>query len=217
MAYRSTDGGGTWQVVATDDSGTTSYERYYWAAASRGTMYLQAEHVNGGAPLRAFNGTSWTTSADEALLGVRGQQRRGVRRRIVCMGPTGGVNAFDGTRTVQTSLTSYLYDLAVPGDGYIYALTLAGIHRSADGLTWTGLATAPANARSIAVQNGTVYLGTTDATIVRLQGLNAAAVSKVTPTWRPGRRGSPGRHVWTRKAPDRLRSGAFVSRAQGGI
>ena len=87
------------------------------------------------------------------------------------MGSAGGITAFDGTTAVATKVTSLVHDLTVPGDGYIYALTESGIYRSADGLAWTGLASAPAEARSIAVLHGTVYLGTTDATIVKLSGL----------------------------------------------
>jgi hypothetical protein len=173
VAYRSTDGGATWAVASTDRSVTPNgYERYYWAAAIGGKLYLQAEHVNEGSPLRVFNGSTWSTSpVAKPCGGTRAGNVEVFRNRIICMGSAGGITAFDGTTAVATKVTSFVHDLTVPGDGYIYALTQSGIYRSADGLTWTGLASSPAGARSIAVYNRAVYLGTTDATIVKLSGL----------------------------------------------
>ena len=66
-----------------------------------------------------------------------------------------------------------MLDFDIPGDGYIYALSRGGIFRSADGMTWTGLANMPDYAWSIGVHNGTVYLGQRlNGTIVKLDGLN---------------------------------------------
>ena len=144
-------------------------------------MYLQAEHVNEGSPLRVFDGSTWSVSpVTKPCGGTRAGNVEVFRNRIICMGRAGGVTAFDGTTAIATRVTSFVYDLVVPGDGYIYALTQSGIHRSADGLAWTGLASAPANARSIAVHDRTVYLGTTDATIVKLSGLTVAPAALTT-------------------------------------
>ena len=175
-AYRSTDGGQTWQIVAKDTSVVENgYERYYWAAAINGTMYLQAEDVTEGAPLRAFNGTTWST-VPEASVGrpcgtVAANRVEVFKNRIVCAGGTAfGVTTFDGVSAVTAPIGA-LTDLAVPGDGYIYALTSTGVHRSLDGLKWTALSTAPAGAQSVAVVNGTVYLGMNNSTIVKINKL----------------------------------------------
>lgn len=176
-AYRSTDGGQTWQVVATDTSvAENGYERYYWAAAINGTMYLQASGVTEGAPLRAFNGTTWSTVAGSRPCGTIAANRVEVfKNRIVCAGGTVyGVTSFDGVRTVTAAIGG-LVDLAVPGDGWIYALTTTGVHRSLDGTTWTALSTAPAGAQSVAVLNGTVFLGMSNSTIVKINQLTVTS------------------------------------------
>jgi hypothetical protein len=175
-AYRSTDGGQTWQIVAKDTSvAENGFERYYWAAAINGTMYLQADGVTEGSPLRAFNGTGWSTVAVDRPCGTVAANRVEVfKNRIVCAGGTAfGITTFDGVRSVTAPIGA-LADLAVPGDGYIYALTNTGVHRSLDGISWTPLSTAPSGARSVAVVNGTVYLGMSDSTIVKINKLTVA-------------------------------------------
>lgn len=175
-AYRSTDGGQTWQIVATDTSvAENGFERYYWAAAINGTMYLQAEDVTGGSPLRAFNGTTWSTVAIDRPCGTVAANRVEVfKNRIVCAGGTAfGITTFDGVRAVTAPIGA-LTDLAVPGDGYIYALTNTGVHRSLDGVSWTPLSTAPSGARSVAVVNRAVYLGMSDSTIVKINKLTVS-------------------------------------------
>lgn len=184
-AYRSTDGGQTWQLVAKDTSAVeTGYERYYWAAAINGTMYLQASGVSGGAPLRAFNGTTWSTvslaSADQPCGTVAANRVEVFKNMIVCAGGSAyGVTTFDGV-TAKTAAIGGLSDLAVPGDGSIYALTTNGVYRSIDGRSWTPLSTAPAGAQSVAVVNGTVYLGMNDSTIVKINKLTVSPAPSAT-------------------------------------
>lgn len=185
-AYRSTDGGSTWTMVAQDTSPTEGgYERYYWAAALGGKMYMQAEDVYGGAPLRVFNGKSWSTVRD--LTPCSAVESRAVEvfnNKILCPHYAKGLVAFDG-RKATTVLPQFgngnVRDFDVPGDGFIYALSGEGIYRSADGMSWTGIAKTPDLAWSIGVHNGTVYLGQRlNATIVKLDGLNVNTLS--TPT-----------------------------------
>ena len=96
------------------------------------------------------------------------------KNRIVCAGGTAfGVTTFDGVKSVTAAIGA-LSDLAVPGDGYIYALTNTGVHRSLDGTSWTPLSTAPTGAQSVAVVNGTVYLGMSDSTILKINKLTAS-------------------------------------------
>ena len=189
-AYRSTDGGQTWQLVAKDTSAVENgYERYYWAAAINGTMYLQANGVSGGAPLRAFNGATWSTvsagSVDRPCGTVAANRVEVFKNQIVCAGGSAyGVTTFNGV-TAVTAAIGGLSDLAVPGDGSIYALTTMGVYRSLDGTSWTPLSTAPAGAQSVAVVNGTVYLGMSDSTIVRVNNLTVTAAGSPAPRTRP--------------------------------
>ena len=177
-AYRSTDAGKTWNLVARDTSVTEGgYERYYWAAALGGKMYMQAEDVAGGAPLRVFNGTTWSTlSGLTPCTSVEARAVEVFNNKILCPHYAKGLTAFDGRRATTVLPMfgiGYVRDFDVPGDGYIYALAARGIYRSADGVTWTGLATTPDLAWSIGVHNGTIYLGQRlNATIVKLDGLN---------------------------------------------
>jgi hypothetical protein len=179
-AYRSTDGGQSWSMVSKDTSAVErGYERYYWAAALGGKMYMQAQDVTGGAPLRVFDGRSWSTIRDiNPCHAVEARAVEVFAGKILCPNYSKGLIAFDGRRMTPVLPMTYgnVRDFDIPGDGYIYALSGTGIFRSADGLTWTGLATTPDYAWSIGVHNGTVYLGQRlNATIVKLDGLNVSA------------------------------------------
>ncbi|MFW5469978.1 hypothetical protein ACOCJ4_08040 [Knoellia sp. CPCC 206435] len=175
-AYRSTDGGASWSLVAKDTAGSGS-ERYYWAAALNGKMYLQAQHM-AGAPLRVFDGARWSTHSATPCSTVEARAVEVFAGKILCTNYSLGVVAFDG-RNATTVLSKYkgtVLDFDIPGDGYIYALSATGIFRSADGMTWTGVAKTPAEAGSIGVHNGTVYLGQRlTGTILKLDGLNTLA------------------------------------------
>lgn len=186
-AYRSTDGGTSWSLVAKDTSVVEmGRERYYWAAALNGKMYLQAHGVTEGAPLRVFNGTSWSTvPGANPCNTVEARSVEVYNGRILCTSFGVGIVAFDGTKaTTVLPMTDWnVLDFDVPGDGYIYALSRGGVYRSADGLSWTGLTTVPTYAWSIGVHNGTIYLGERlNATIRRVDGLNLAATTKTSTT-----------------------------------
>jgi hypothetical protein len=178
-AYRSIDGGASWSLVAKDTSVTeTGYERYYWAAALNGKMYMQA-HDTDGALLRIFNGTSWSSMAVKPCHTVEARAVEVFKGKIICTNYTRGVVAFDGVKstTVLTTGNWNVLDFDIPGDGYIYALSRGGVYRSADGLSWTGLTTVPEYAWSIGVYNGTIYLGERlNATIRKVDGLNTNAL-----------------------------------------
>ncbi|KGN42575.1 WD40/YVTN/BNR-like repeat-containing protein [Knoellia aerolata] len=186
-AYRSTDGGASWSLVAKDTSVVElGQERYYWAAALNGKMYLQAHGVTEDAPLRVFNGTSWSTvPGANPCNTVESRSVEVFKGRILCTSFGIGVVAFDGTKTttVLPSTKWNILDFDVPGDGYIYALSRGGVYRSADGLSWTGLTTVPTYAWSIGVHNGTIYLGERlNATIRKVDGLNLASVTTTATT-----------------------------------
>lgn len=181
-AYRSTDGGTSWSMVASDTSITeVGRERYYWAAALNGKMYMQAEAVQEGAPLRVFDGTTWTTMPDvNPCYTLETRAVEVFKGKILCTNYSKGVVAFDGTRatTVLPTTGWNVLDFDIPGDGFIYGLSPGAIYRSADGMTWTALAKSPDLAWAIGVHQGTVYVGQRlNGTIVKLDGLNATTAT----------------------------------------
>jgi len=187
-AYRSTDGGKTWSMVMKDTStgAEGGYERYYWAAALNGKMYLQAQGVTPDAPLRVFDGRSWSTVKDiNPCHSVESRSVEVFAGKILCANYLRGLVAFDGRKMTPVLPMTYgsVRDFDIPGDGYIYALAGHGIFRSADGLTWQGLAQTPDYAWSIGVHNGTIYLGQRlNATIIKLDGLNTNTLARSTST-----------------------------------
>ena len=185
-AYRSTDGGKTWALAMKDTSATYGgYERYYWAAALNGKMYMQAKDVYGGAPLRAFDGRSWSTVSLTPCTAVEARAVEVFAGKILCPNYLKGLVAFDGRNatTVLPQALGNVLDFDIPGDGFVYALTPTGIFRSSDAMTWTGLARTPDLSWSIGVHNGTVYIGQRlNATIVKLDGLNVATATRTATT-----------------------------------
>lgn len=186
-AYRSTDGGASWSLVSKDTSLTeTGYERYYWAAALGGKMYMQAQGVTEDPPVRVFDGARWSSLDMTPCHAVEARSVEVFKGKILCPNYLKGLVAFDGRKmtTVMPMAThGNVRDFDIPGDGYIYALSGGGIFRSADGLTWTGLARTPDYAWSIGVHNGTIYLGQRlNATIIKLDGLNTNARTATTTT-----------------------------------
>ncbi len=183
-AYRSTNGGASWSLAAADTSITeTGQERYYWAAALNGKIYMQAQGVTEDPPVRVFDGSRWSTVPLTPCHAVEARSVEVFNGKILCPNYLKGLVAFDG-RTMTPVLPMVhgnVRDFDIPGDGYIYALAGHGIFRSADGLTWTGLAQTPDLAWSIGVHDGTIYLGQRlNATIVKLDGLNVSTRSVTT-------------------------------------
>ena len=173
-AYRSTDGGTSWSLVSKDTSitgwGASATTR---AAALNGKMYLQARDMMEGAPLRVFNGTSWSTLPSTPCDTVEARAVEVFKGRIICGNYAQGIVAFDGMKATPSCSRRWTPRPRHPWYGYIYALSRGGVYRSADGLSWTGLTTVPDYAWSIGVHNGTIYLGERlNATIRKVDGLN---------------------------------------------
>ena len=182
-AYRSTDGGTTWDKVATDTSiEPTGYERYYWVAPLNGKMYLQAASVTEGAPLRVFDGTSWSTVPGvQPCANFDPQMVVTFKDQLVC-GDGLGVRVFDGTTATTDTSIGAVRDFFVAADGYLYVLGQYGVARTADGAVWTPVSTAPAEATAVAVVGTTLYLGTASSQVLRVDGLDLAALPDGTQT-----------------------------------
>lgn len=161
VAWRSTDGGDTWQVVQTD-SGSVSLdgERYYWIAELNGKMYMQAQNIDdygNTAPVRIFDGTNWTSGSDEEIAPA---ESRVIVFNDHVITTKNALSAFDGVTTERIeSFTGNVLNMYTD-DGYLYILRMDGsITRTADLESWQELGTSVPDARSIAVSDGVVYIG----------------------------------------------------------
>lgn len=186
VAYRSTNGGTTWQLMRHETDALAAnqdgFERYYWIAAMNGKVYMQASDVV-DAPLRAYDGTTWTTITSPALT---------ANRNTMCYSATANeVIAYNGTlycsgfggdlMTLKNGIVaSYdnwlsggtVQDWHIGEDGLLYALSsLKGILRTAQGSLWQNLASASQpwveTPESIAVHGDRIYLGGANANIYR--------------------------------------------------
>lgn len=188
-AYRSVNGTSGWTRVQTDQTtpyaSNTGFERYYWAAAINGKMYIQANGVTPTAPLRIFDGVSWTTGTTSTICNTTNPNQVEVfNSYIICPGAQSSLIAFNGT-TIQAidGKVGEVFDLYKADDGYLYLLGQYGISRTNNGTTWSFVASAPNNARSLAIYNNTIYVGTTDATIAKLDtAIDTVAISSPTIT-----------------------------------
>lgn len=167
--WRSTDDGVTWNVVQSDTQNpTTGFERYYWLASLNGKMYAQASAIP-DAPVRIFDGTSWTTGTTEFLaphsMGITKVQV--FADKIITR--KNGLSAFDGTN-IQTisGFSSGVKDIYKDGDNLYVLRNNNTLTRTTDLVSWQELGTVPVAALSVAVHEGYVYLGGTDSNIYRL-------------------------------------------------
>lgn len=159
----SSDSGSTWtdSYKGTDTSG---WGRGYWLATLSGTTYAQKSYVD-GAGILSWSGTTWQdvtgVSATSCLAQTMTTHLVTVFDNHILCGDGSGIDAFDGTTTTKYLTGLQVYDLYVYG-GQLLILTNGGIFRT-DSLTTpathlTG-ASIPADARSIAAYDDTIYLG----------------------------------------------------------
>lgn len=151
VAWRSTDGGSTWDIARYDNGG----DRYYWIANLNGKVYMQM----GNLPVRIFDGITWTDGTTQEVAEANGKV---VVFKDQIIGIKGGLTSYNGTTvTKMLSFTGTARNMYVDGD-YLYVVRWDGtLTRSSDLLGWQELE-APDNASSVAVHDGTVYIGTTD-------------------------------------------------------
>jgi hypothetical protein len=172
-AFRSTDGGKTWQVARqetdTNPANRNGFERYYWVAAMNGKVYMRARDVD-TAQTMVFDGTKWSSvKADPCTNWLLDANAMAVfKGKMYCVSPY--LTTFDGSKVTTADFNHVMtgaQDFFVADDGYLYGLSSKGIARTSDGSKWETLATnVPAGASSIAVVDGKIYLGTRDAQIL---------------------------------------------------
>lgn len=160
MAWRTTDGT-TWNVVQSDTKSSgqlTGFERYYWVAAMNNKIYMQAHDVP-GAPVRIFDGSTWTTGTTEQIA-IVDDAPVVFNNKIITK--KNGLSAYDGTTLTRASnFVGLAKDFYVDGP-YLYVLrSNATVARTTDLSTWEEFGNAPSESTAIAVANNRLYLGNT--------------------------------------------------------
>lgn len=173
VAWRSVDGGETWtESLSVAPRAGGRFSRFYFAGAYKGKLYVQAVDVGGPQPTSmVFDGTSW--SPGKSLLSYKtavlaGHQPRTFAGKLIYQGHTWEtvLLAFDG-ETVSSVFWDDVNAFTVHA-GRLWVLTWDGkVYSTPDLQTWHQHASAPSNARSIAVVGGSIYVGTTDAALYR--------------------------------------------------
>jgi hypothetical protein len=161
--WRSTDRGVTWQEmlsVPPPDGDPNNFVRFYFLAAYRGQIIAQptSRMLH---PMQAFvyeNGT-WTRRPALGYFPYKAKVFAG--KLLYQSSPNGAVHALD-----EGDL--HAAEDYVSGDGAIWVLDRQAVYKTNDLLTWQQVATAPDRATSIAVQNGAIWVGTSEAEILRL-------------------------------------------------
>ena len=184
VAWRSLDGGVTWdeaQRVSPQSGVPGDFLRFYFAGVMNGRLYVQASSVVSGPAANSlvFDGSAWSKSssllpgdgfgwrpvqfADGLLLHQRGH------------GKAGQIIFFDGRRA---RVVAEGFDFAVAAKG-VHVLGVDGrVSFSADLGVWADVGSAPATAVSLAVDDGSVVVGTSDAQ-VWIAALNALPTDEV--------------------------------------
>jgi len=174
VAWRSLDGGATWEqalTVAPVSGIADDFARFYGAAVYQGKLYLQARDYYGGIhpASKVFDGAGWS---DGPSLGTFNHAEVFAGKLLYHGGQHAGwssnyLKAFDGVSS-QIVLSSRIYDFKIDGNA-VYTLGRDGrVRKSQDLVTWSTLAKAPKQARSVAIFNGSVYVGGTDSSLYKL-------------------------------------------------
>lgn len=177
-AWRSTDGGATWQkslAVSPTIGGSNPYSRFYFAGVLNGKLYVQAFDGNdsGSAPQsssQVFDGSGWSKGPNLLPNGGMGYHTENFAGKLVYLLWQGypsatRLTAFDGSKATTAATPAPFWEYVVD-NGTLYGLGYDNVvYSTKDLVTWYKAATAPSTARSIAVLNGQIYVGTTDSKI----------------------------------------------------
>jgi hypothetical protein len=185
VAWRSTDGGQTWQesIRVREQDALDTETHFSFAMVFGGKMYVQAYGIgHSGAHLasKVFDGMTWTNGPN--LLpnfSFKGWKPTPFGGKMVYLsGDPANASAalftFDGVQAKQVQTTFRVWDFFVSGS-YVYVLALDPsaplwapvVRRSTDLVTWTDVAVPPSYTRSIAALNGYLYAGATGGRLVK--------------------------------------------------
>jgi Ca2+-binding RTX toxin-like protein len=173
VAWRSLDGGVTWSnalTVPPRQSG--DFARFYFAGVHQNTLYVQAVDNGGGKhPVsEGFDGGAWSAGPDLLPQGGHGYDTEHFDGQLLYLtrqSSPSSLLSFDGAEVTNTGQVFYNYSA---DGGTLYGLGENGqIRTTTDLASWIDVKpAAPPAARSIAVINGVIYVGTTDSRIYRL-------------------------------------------------
>jgi len=184
--WRSLDGGATWALAQAEGPASgiqNDFARYYFAGVLGGRLYVQADDFYGAphARSRIFDGSAWADGPN-LLWGSMGWRPLAFGGEMVYQGSAQGgpLLRFDGSAPVRRAVGWNASAVTVAGD-MLYVLRQrfpAGadgldraVVRTADLESWEVLeAPAPDGARSLAVLDGSLYAGATEARLFGLQG-----------------------------------------------
>jgi hypothetical protein len=173
--WTSSDGGATFSVARTDGPAAGSpdfaFSRYEGIGSFGNKLYIQRRDLNAAQVTSSlvYDGSSWSTGPD-LVPGLGGFLWRPTLflDELVYLNndrEPASLFQFDGTQA-RVTLSSVRDFFADDEDG-LYALTESDeLYVTSDLDTWTLLGTAPNTARSLAVWDGELYLGTTESTIL---------------------------------------------------
>lgn len=161
--WRSIDRGATWQrmlSVPPPDGDPNNFVRFYFIASYDGKIIAQPTSWM-KTPMDAFvyeDGT-WTRRPTLGLFPYKA--RVGFGKLLYQSSPNGALYALDQgyLHAAEDYVRTY---------GAAWVLDGTEVYKTTNGNSWQAVASAPANASSIAVVDGTIYVGTTDAQILRL-------------------------------------------------
>ncbi len=174
--WRSIDSGKNWSNVYTGGSSCMlRATRFSFLVTYRGKVYTQGYDINNSATIcshsasRVFDGSRWSTGPDLLESTETGGQAVSFADKLVLQtfeyyrpDRKMYLKYFDGV-SVKTALPQEIKNYTVGGN-YLYVLAIDGkIYRSSDVVNWESFGIpAPQSAASIAVLNGTVYVGTSN-------------------------------------------------------
>jgi hypothetical protein len=171
VAWRSQDGGVTWQVslVVPPQRANETVARLYSIHAYNGKLYTQGQDANFGphSTSKVFDGTSWSDGPSLGF-GFTGNLWHSetfaghiVYHRVLSGVSMGRLFKFDGTQASFAYTSELFYDYTISG-GLLYALLTDGrIVTTPDLRTWSLLGIAPSDGRSLGILDDALYLGAT--------------------------------------------------------
>lgn len=177
MAWRSPGPGAPWEgslrIPAVDD-GQRDFARFYFAGVLAGRLYVQScDYHRGRRPTSKVWDGVWSDGPsllpEAADLGWHPEVFAGRMVYLTTQSIFAGGSrllSFDG-RQVSLVSAENVWSFTVDGDR-LFTLGMKGVvRRTRDLVSWTTVATAPAGCRSLAVLDGSIYLGTSDAGLYR--------------------------------------------------
>lgn len=181
-AWRSLDGAAWVNVpeIAVPPTAPATFTRFYFGIVRSGQVHVQAASSSRS---KVFDGTNWSDGPDLLPGAAYGWHVEDFAGRSVYQGSHAGIGfsrliGFDGLVAAELGVLAYDYAIA---DGNLWALVvrftpvpgtsgggtwaLDGVYQTADLCTWTRVASAPPELRSIAIDGGRMHAGALDAAL----------------------------------------------------